>query len=48
MYSNIIRVFYDCVEFEYDNDDDYELRLSSLNMCDLIRVMKCVNLLSIT
>ena len=48
MYSNIIRVFYGCVEFEYDDDDDYELILPLLNMCDLVRVMICVKLLSIT
>jgi hypothetical protein len=48
MYSNIICVFYGCVEFEYDDDDDYELILPLLNMCDLIRVMICVKLLSIT
>ena len=48
MYSNIIRVFYGCFEFEYDDGDDYELILPLLNMCNLIRVMICVILLSIT
>ena len=44
MYSNIIRVFYGCVE--YDDDDAYELILPLLNRCT-IRVMKCVKLLNV-
>ena len=46
--NGCVPILYVCFDVYVEHEYKYELMLPLLNMCDLIRVMICVKLLSIT